>query len=158
VRLDTAAIGIVMLTRKIAYFIVTSVVWLGTPTSLMSAELDFNTVLICKFEYLKACEEVDPDCEHIEVVHIDGEQAMHLNPKKMQFATFIGKEKTGGSKIDSIKHVEHQVYLHGNNPDSPIAVNGTGWVAKIGKKSGKFSAAVLADVTAYFIYGTCHNQ
>jgi len=146
-----------MLNRKIVFFVMTSIIWLGTPASVLSTELDFNSVLVCKLEYLQACENNDPTCDRIEVVHIDGVQSIQVDPKKMQLTTFIDKEKTSSSKIDSVKHVKHQVYLHGNNPDSPLAVNGTGWVAKISKTSGHFSAAVLADVAGYLVYGTCHN-
>ena len=147
-----------MLNRKLGFFILTDVVWLGTPASVLSAKLDFDSVLVCKLDYLQVCEDIDPSCDRVEVVHVDGVQSIQVDPKKMQLTTYLDKEIISTAKIDKINHAEHKVYFHGVNPDSPIAVNGTGWVAKVGKETGNFSAAVLADVTGYLVFGTCRNQ
>lgn len=146
-----------MLNRKTVFMII-SMNWSTVSVSANSTELEFNSIVICDFEYLQVCENNEKTCDMVEVVNVDGVQNVHLDVEKMQFTTYVDKEITGTATIDKINRINHLVYIQGVNPDSPIAVNGVGWAAKIDKNKGEFSLAVLADEVSYLIFGTCHNQ
>jgi len=147
-----------MLYRKILLIIITGIVYLGAATGILAAELDIKSLLVCDPEYMQVCENDDLTCDRVEVVDVLGNQTIHVDLKKMLVTTYIDKEVVSSSKIDQIKNIDHQVYLHGTNPNAAISVSGTVWVAKIGKSSGKFTVAVLGDVTGYFMFGVCRNQ
>jgi hypothetical protein len=131
--------------------------WLA-PSYSGAADLDFERNIICELEYLEMCRHGDYSCRWAEVVEADGKQTFEINIKEKSIAMFEGENLVDKEKINSISVVNEVLYLHGTNPDSKRSKNGTGWVARITKAQGEFSAASLADTQGYLIFGACRNQ
>ena len=131
--------------------------WLA-PSCSGAVSLDFEKNIVCELEYFEMCKHGDHSCSWGEVVDIDGKQTFAIDIKDKWIALFEGKKQLDREKINSISIVNQVLYLHGTNPDSTRSKNGTGWVARIEKAQGDFSAASLADTKGYLLFGACHNQ
>ena len=143
--------------NRLATYVCLLMLWLA-PSHGRATDLDFEKFILCELENLQICKHGKHSCRWSEVVDVDGKQVLTFDIKANSIALFEGENLIDREKIDSITAVNDVLFLHGTNPDSKLSKNGTGWVARIEKTQGEFTAASLADTKGYLLFGVCRNQ
>ena len=132
--------------RLLIMVLIASLCAVGTPASAATAKFDGATPLLCVPIEITECDE-GGKCYlgSAEDVNLPQFLRIHLNEKLL---SGVGEAASRTTPIESMQRENGRIVLHGGQ-------RGRGWTAVISEETGKLSATISEDGTAFIIFGAC---